>query len=52
MGEVDLDVPVVGISHHAHFTLDSSDFLLRGRLRTTHSKERHDCGGFEGVLRR
>lgn len=36
--------PVVSISHHAHLALDGSNLLLRGRLRTTHSEERHVGG--------
>jgi hypothetical protein len=38
---------VVGVGHHAHLTLNGSNLLLRGRLRSTHSEEAH----FGGVLR-
>lgn len=42
------NVPVVGIGHHAHLALDGSNLLLRGRLRATHSEERHLGGSFMG----
>lgn len=38
------DVPVVGVGHHAHFTLDGSNLLLRGGLSASHTEERHDGG--------
>lgn len=39
--EKEVPLPVVGVGHHAHLALDGGDLLLRGRLLTTHSEERH-----------
>ncbi len=34
-GDLVFSLPVVGIGHHAHLTLDSSNLLLRGGLGAT-----------------
>lgn len=46
------NVPVVGISHHAHLALDGSNFLLRGRLSAAHSEERHLGGCVRVMMKR